>query len=122
MKLLQYLLLLAPLTVALRLDRRGKVVYDGYKIFRVAPGSDVAAFEAQLESLEAIDLTHNHGHVEEEHFDVAVPPENLPAFEALNLPSQVLTEDLGADIALEGELAEYPGGFDHFNRVRICVI
>ncbi|KAI2636233.1 hypothetical protein GGS26DRAFT_581163 [Hypomontagnella submonticulosa] len=108
MKLLQYLLLLAPLTVALRLDRRGKVVYDGYKIFRVAPGSDVAAFEAQLESLEAIDLTHNHGHVEEEHFDVAVPPENLPAFEALNLPSQVLTEDLGADIALEGELAEYP--------------
>ncbi|KAI6087260.1 hypothetical protein F4821DRAFT_116651 [Hypoxylon rubiginosum] len=108
MKFLQGLFLVAPLTAALQLDRRGKVVYDGYKIFRVASGSDVAAFEAQLESLEAIDLTHNHGHVDEEHFDVAVPPESLPAFDALNLTSQVLSDDLGADIALEGDLAEYP--------------
>ncbi|KAI5860582.1 hypothetical protein GGS23DRAFT_606845 [Durotheca rogersii] len=108
MKLLQLLLLIAPLTLSLRLDRRGKVVYDGYKILRVVPGGDVAAFEAQLESLEAIDLTHNHGHLDEEHFDVAIPPESLAAFEALNLTSEVLSEDLGADIALEGELAEYP--------------
>ncbi|KAI1654598.1 hypothetical protein F4813DRAFT_205742 [Daldinia decipiens] len=109
MKFLQPLLLAAPLTAALRLDRRGKVIYDGYKIFRVAPGDNIAAFEAQLESLEAIDLTHNHGHVEEEHFDIAVPPENLSAFEGLNLTSEVLTDDLGVDIALEGEFAEYPG-------------
>ncbi|OTA94702.1 hypothetical protein M434DRAFT_10488 [Hypoxylon sp. CO27-5] len=108
MKLLQHLLLIVPLAGALRLDRRGKVVYDGYKIFRVAPGIDTAAFESHLESLEAIDLTHNHGHIEEEYFDIAVPPENLPAFEALNFTSEVLSEDLGADIALEGELAEYP--------------
>ncbi|KAI8960409.1 hypothetical protein F5Y11DRAFT_268596 [Daldinia sp. FL1419] len=108
MKFLQPLLLAAPLTVALRLDRRGRVVYDGYKIFRVAPGDNIAAFEAQIESLEAIDLTHNHGHVEEQHFDIAVPPENLPAFEGLNLTSEVLSHDLGADIALEGELAKYP--------------
>ncbi|KAK6949809.1 hypothetical protein Daesc_008130 [Daldinia eschscholtzii] len=109
MKSLHLLLSVASLAVALRLDRRGKVVYDGYKIFRVTPGESVADFEAQLESLEAIDLTHNHGHVEEEHFDIAVPPENLSAFEGLNLTSEVLTDDLGADIALEGELAEYPG-------------
>ncbi|KAI1134844.1 hypothetical protein F5Y05DRAFT_416737 [Hypoxylon sp. FL0543] len=108
MKLLRHLLLIAPLAVALRLDRRGKVVYDGYKVFRVVPGIDVAAFDTHLESLEAIDLTHNHGHIEEEHFDVAIPPENLPAFEALNFTSEVISEDLGADIALEGELAEYP--------------
>ncbi|KAI1409469.1 hypothetical protein F5Y13DRAFT_90757 [Hypoxylon sp. FL1857] len=109
MKVLQHLLLIAPLTVGLRLDRRGKVVYDGYKIFRVVPGIDAATFETHLESLEAVDLTHNHGHIGEEHFDIAVPPENLPAFEALNFTSEVLSEDLGADIALEGELAEYPG-------------
>ncbi|KAI2778777.1 hypothetical protein F4815DRAFT_476596 [Daldinia loculata] len=108
MKFLQPLLLVASLTVALRLDRRGKVIYDGYKIFRVAPGDNIADFEAQLESLEAIDLTHNHGHVEEEHFDIAVPPENLSAFEGLNFTSEVLTDDLGVDIALEGEFAEYP--------------
>ncbi|KAI1773612.1 hypothetical protein F4818DRAFT_442919 [Hypoxylon cercidicola] len=109
MKFLQSLLLVAPLTVAVRLDRRGKVVYDGYKVFRVVPGTDVASFEAQLESLEAVDLTHNHGHVEEEHFDIAVPPESLSAFDALNLTSQVLSDDIGVDIALEGDLAEYPG-------------
>ncbi|KAI1105681.1 hypothetical protein F4804DRAFT_118020 [Jackrogersella minutella] len=110
MKFLHQLLLVAPLTVALRLDRRGKAVYDGYKIFRVESGGDVAAFEAQIESLEAIDLTHNHGHVEEDHFDIAIPPEHLAAFEALNFTTEVLSEDLGADIALEGDLAEYPGG------------
>ncbi|KAI2602566.1 hypothetical protein GGR54DRAFT_653785 [Hypoxylon sp. NC1633] len=109
MKFFHSLLLVAPLTAGLRLDRQGKVVYDGYKIFRVAPGDDVAAFQAHLESLEAIDLTHNHGHVEEEHFDIAIPPEHLPAYEALNFTSDVLSEDLGADIALEGDLAEYPG-------------
>ncbi|KAI0880751.1 uncharacterized protein GGS22DRAFT_79637 [Annulohypoxylon maeteangense] len=108
MKFLQYVLLTAPLAVTLQLDRRGKVVYDGYKIFRVTPGDDIAAFESHLESLEAIDLTHNHGHVDEEHFDVAVPPESLSAFEELNFTSTVLSEDLGADIALEGDLAEYP--------------
>ncbi|KAL7625942.1 hypothetical protein AAE478_002711 [Parahypoxylon ruwenzoriense] len=108
MKLLQTLLLVAPLAFSLRLDRRGKVIYDGYKIFRVTTGSDVASFEAQLETLEAIDLTHNHGHVDEEHFDIAVPPESLPAFEALNFTSNVLSEDLGADIALEGNLGQYP--------------
>ncbi|KAI0156724.1 hypothetical protein GGR52DRAFT_198697 [Hypoxylon sp. FL1284] len=109
MMFLRSLFLIAPLAVASRLDRQGKVVYDGYKIFRVAPGSDVAAFEAQLESLEAMDLTHNHGHTEDGRFDIAVPPESLSAFDALNLSSQVLSDDLGADIALEGNLAEYPG-------------
>ncbi|KAI1206628.1 uncharacterized protein F4807DRAFT_470104 [Annulohypoxylon truncatum] len=108
MKFLQYVLLAAPLAATLRLDRRGKVVYDGYKVFRVTPGDDIPAFESHLESMEAIDLTHNHGHIDEEHFDVAVPPENLSAFEALNFTSTVLSEDLGADIALEGDLAEYP--------------
>ncbi|KAI1465123.1 uncharacterized protein F4812DRAFT_132881 [Daldinia caldariorum] len=108
MKSLHLLLSVASLAVALRLDRRGRVVYDGYKIFRVTPGESVTDFEAQLASLEAIDLTHNHGHVEEEHFDIAVPPENLSAFEGLNYTSEVLTDDLGVDIALEGELADYP--------------
>ncbi len=111
MKFLRSLLVLAPLAVALRLDRRGMVVYDGYKVFRVvAPANSAAEFEAQLESLEAIDLSHNHGHVEEAHFDIAVPPESLASFELLNLTSEVLTEDLGADIAREGPLAEYRSG------------
>ncbi|KAI1394874.1 hypothetical protein F4819DRAFT_480242 [Hypoxylon fuscum] len=109
MKFLETLFLIAPLTVALRLDRRGKAVYDGYKVLRVTPASDVATFEAHVESLEAVDLTHNHGDAEDAQFDIAVPPESLSAFDALNWTSQVLSDDLGADIALEGDLAEYPG-------------
>ncbi|OTB04795.1 hypothetical protein M426DRAFT_320384 [Hypoxylon sp. CI-4A] len=109
MKFLQHVLLLVPLTAAVQLDRRGKVIYDGYRlVLRVTPGDRSVSFEDHIESLEAVDLTHNHGHIQDEHFDIAIPPENLAAFEALNFTSEVLTEDLGAEIALEGELAEYP--------------
>ncbi|KAI0004841.1 hypothetical protein F4779DRAFT_598986 [Xylariaceae sp. FL0662B] len=109
MKVLQALWLVVPLGTASRLDRRGKVTYDGYKVFRTTPQGGAAAFEAQIESLNAVDLTHNHGYGGEAYFDIAVPPEHLAAFEALNNPAEVLSEDLGADISLEGDLAEYPG-------------
>ncbi|KAI1073565.1 hypothetical protein F5B20DRAFT_500834 [Whalleya microplaca] len=109
MKFLQALLLVGPLVIASQVDRRGKVTYDGYKVFRVTPQGDAAAFEADVGLLNAVDLTHNHGHVGEVHFDIAIPPEQLAAFEALNHTTEVLSEDLGADIALEGSLANYPG-------------
>ncbi|KAI0017583.1 zinc carboxypeptidase [Xylariomycetidae sp. FL0641] len=109
MKLLQILLAVAPLTYAVRLDRRGREVYDGYKVFRITTDAEVAKVEADIESLSAINLANNPGHISEQHFDVAVPPESLDAFHALKYSSEVLTDDLGADIALEGELEPYPG-------------
>lgn len=101
MQFFRALLLAAPLAGALRLDRRGKVSYDGYKIFRVA--SEFAdAVEAELEGLEALHLMRTA-----QHFDVAVPPESIDSFNALNVVAEVVSEDIGADIALEGELTPY---------------
>ncbi|KAK7751331.1 hypothetical protein SLS62_006737 [Diatrype stigma] len=101
MQFFRALLLAAPLAGALRLDRRGKVDYDGYKVFRVASES-ADAVEAELESLEAIHLMRTA-----QHFDVAVPPESIDSFKALNVAAEVVTEDLGAQIATEGELVSY---------------
>ncbi|KAI1503377.1 zinc carboxypeptidase [Biscogniauxia marginata] len=109
MKFLQTLLLVAPLAVAVQFDRRGRQTYDGYKVFRVITQGDSSAFESELESLSAIELTRNHGHIDEQHFDIAVPPESLAAFDALNYTADVLTEDLGVELAQEGELEPYPG-------------
>ncbi|KAG7114150.1 Metallocarboxypeptidase A like protein [Verticillium longisporum] len=76
------------------------VTYDGYQVFRVATGSDTATVQAQLEALDAIveDDHHAPGHL-----DVAIAPENLEAFQALGLASELLQEDLGADIAAESQ-------------------
>jgi len=109
MRLFRAALFIAPLVVGVQVDRRGREVYDGYKVFRVMTEGDSSDFEAQLKSLSAIELSRNHGHVDTQHFDVAVPPESLEAFNALHHDAEVLTEDLGADIALEGELEPFPG-------------
>ncbi|KAI1812075.1 hypothetical protein GGS20DRAFT_592041 [Poronia punctata] len=109
MRFFRAALLLASVAVGVQVDRRGREVYDGYKVYRVVAEGDASEFEAQLRSLSAIELSRNRGHVETQHFDVAVPPESLEAFDALNYEAQVLTEDLGADIALEGELQPFPG-------------
>ncbi|KAH7041540.1 uncharacterized protein B0I36DRAFT_380267 [Microdochium trichocladiopsis] len=105
MRFFSSLLLAAPLAAAVLLDRNGKIVYDGYKVFRVnTPEEGIAALDAQIAELEGIDV-HRHA----DHFDVAIPPANLEAFGALNLDAQVLSEDLGELIAGEGEIAEYEG-------------
>ncbi|KAI1348321.1 hypothetical protein F5Y01DRAFT_328592 [Xylaria sp. FL0043] len=109
MRFLRAALFIAPLVAGLQVDRRGRAIYDGYKVFRVITDGNPADFEAQLESLAAIELSRNHGHINTHHFDIAVPPESLDAFDALNYEAEILTEDLGADIALEGELQPFPG-------------
>lgn len=109
MRFLRAVLSIAPLVAGVQVDRRGREDYHGYKVFRVLTDSDTADFEAQLESLSAVELSCNHGHIDTQHFDIAVPPESLDAFAALNYEAETLSEDLGADIALEGELQPFPG-------------
>ncbi|KAI1338231.1 zinc carboxypeptidase [Xylariaceae sp. FL0016] len=108
MKFLSTLLFVAPVVLA-GVDRRGREVYDGYKVFRVMTEEDAAITEDKLQSISAIELSCNHGHTDVQHFDVAVPPESLDAFQALNYATELLSDDLQADIALEGELEPYPG-------------
>ncbi|KAI1827432.1 hypothetical protein F4861DRAFT_492668 [Xylaria intraflava] len=109
MRFLRAALFLAPLVAGIPLDRRGREVYDGYKVFRVLTQDDLAEFEAKLQSLAAIELARNRGHIDKQHVDVAVPKESLDAFNALNYDVEILAEDLGANIALEGELQPFPG-------------
>ncbi|KAI8626091.1 hypothetical protein F5Y19DRAFT_478925 [Xylariaceae sp. FL1651] len=109
MRFLHVALLFAPLAITIQVDRRGRETYDGYKVFRVVTESDPLVLEAQFQSMSAVELSCNHGHLDVQHFDVAVPPESLGAFNALGLNTTILTEDLGVAIALEGELQPFPG-------------
>lgn len=74
-----------------------KISYDGYKVFRVSTGDNLATVQEQLASF---DLSSWNLDVSQ-HMDVAVAPERVADFEALNLDVTIMHEDLGADIAAE---------------------
>lgn len=111
---LHFILSAASLAAAVALPEpelsSGKVSYDGYKMFHVEVG-DLEGYSA-LESLlaglpDAIPIEACTSH--SDHLDVAVPAHSLNAFDALNLTSTVIHEDLGAAIAAEGALEPYLG-------------
>ncbi|KAI5924912.1 hypothetical protein F4810DRAFT_718699 [Camillea tinctor] len=89
-------------------QRDAKVSYDGYKVYKVAAHGDAADLISELDALSIIDLSHSHAGSENgATFNIAVPPDNVAAFEALNLSAEILSGDLGADIAAEGSFGEY---------------
>lgn len=81
-----------------------KVSYDGYKAFHIDTPEDFDDVAAKLKDIEYTSM-----HCESNHkgFDIAVAPESLKAFEKLNLKTNTLHEDLGADMFEEGELGSY---------------
>lgn len=93
MKFLAIAVVLGFLTAGVR----GKVDYDGYRVFRVATHHDASAVQDQIESFTTVLLNLDTS----KHLDVAVAPEDVAAFEALDLETEVLHEDLGADITGE---------------------
>ncbi|KAH7160503.1 hypothetical protein B0J13DRAFT_494150 [Dactylonectria estremocensis] len=97
MKLLATVGLLLPLAAA-------KVSYDGYKAFSIEAGDDYEAVGNILADLKFVSLSCESAH---ETFDVAIAPESLAAFEALDLNTTIISEDLGAEFAAEGELEDY---------------
>lgn len=82
-----------------------KVSYDGYKAFHIET-SDFEATQAALEGLEYVSLNCESDH---KTLEVAVAPGSLKAFEALDLNTEVTIEDVGVEIATEGELKPYKG-------------
>ncbi|KAK3681133.1 hypothetical protein B0T22DRAFT_502587 [Podospora appendiculata] len=99
-------ILLGPLALAGAVPKgESKITYGGYKAFRVATHNNPAAIKEKISKLSAV--TYNIDN--REHLDVAVPPQEIAAFEALKLEASVLHEDLGADIAKEGTVAAYEG-------------
>ena len=82
------------------------VSYDGYKVFRIATGDSLSIVQDKLADFDLhlwnIDLS--------KHIDVAISPEQLERFEALELDTSIMHEDLGADIAAEFNAAESSSG------------
>ncbi|KAH7014801.1 hypothetical protein EDB80DRAFT_604918 [Ilyonectria destructans] len=97
MKFITTLGLLLPLTAA-------KVSYDGYKAFSIEAGDDYDAVGSILADLNFVSLSCESNHLT---YEVAIAPESLAAFEALDLNSTVVSEDLGTEFAAEGEFEDY---------------
>lgn len=97
--------LLASTTLGSVVPRAGqKVDYNGFKALRVTLPEGSESVKAQLEDLVAHVL--NPGRSE---LDVVVAPQNVEALNALVAESKVITEDVGAALAEEGEMSAYAG-------------
>ncbi|KAK6864897.1 hypothetical protein PG995_001425 [Apiospora arundinis] len=80
-----------------------QIVYDGFKVFRINATEGLPSLKSKIADLAQTRELHSHA----DHMDVAVAPSDIAAFGALNLPSEILDEDLGASIAAEGPLVSY---------------
>jgi hypothetical protein len=94
------LITLLPVLVSGRkLARRGPVVsYQGHKVYRVQTPEGESALERRVAGLRATLVEDHHP---ETWIDVIVEPESVTDFEALNLDSEVLHENLARDIEAE---------------------
>ncbi|KAG7288151.1 hypothetical protein NEMBOFW57_007676 [Staphylotrichum longicolle] len=98
------LLLVAPLALAGAVPKpERKITYDGYKAYRIATHGDAKSVKGKLASFAVVPFNLNTN----EHFDVAIPGDEVAAFEALGFEAEVLHNDLGADIMTEGTFAPY---------------
>jgi hypothetical protein len=100
--------LFATISVAVDVQPRpAKVCYDGYKVFRVSVGEDVARVHDVISHL---GLTTWKGSPSSGVFaDIVVPPAQLAAFtkEVAGLDVSIMHEDLGASIAEESAFHAY---------------
>ncbi|KAL2129922.1 hypothetical protein VTI74DRAFT_7139 [Chaetomium olivicolor] len=97
-------LLLIPLALAAvvpKLDR--KISYNGYKAYRITTGQDATSIKNKLAKFAAVQFNFDMS----QHLDVAIAPDEIPAFESLGLRTEVMSEDLGVDITQEGAFAPY---------------
>lgn len=97
-------LLVAPLVLASAVPKlERKITYDGYKAYRIATHGDGKSVRGKLASFAAVPFNLNT----DEHLDVAIPGDEVAAFESLGFETEVLHKDLGADIKEEGVFAPY---------------
>ncbi|KAI1373195.1 hypothetical protein F4677DRAFT_462551 [Hypoxylon crocopeplum] len=108
MKLPSALWLTGALSIIVQAGQGGKVTFNGFKVYRIDATSQAAGPKSKFGGLPIIELNHGHGSSSDTTLDIAVPPDYISAFDALNLPATILSDDLGADIAAEGPLGDYP--------------
>lgn len=100
-------LLLAPVALAAGVPKVGGKSYDGYKAYRISTEHDVASVKDKIAPFSAVQFNYDT----QEHLDVAIAPEDVAAFEALDLTTRVMSEDLGAEFAEEGKFGTYESEF-----------
>ena len=106
MKFLLTSALLASTTLGSVVPRAGqKVDYNGFKALRITLPEGSESVKAQVEDLVAHVL--NPGKSAE--LDVVVAPQDVEALNALVGESKVISEDVGAALADEGEVSTYAG-------------
>lgn len=109
MKHLAFLSVCGALASAAAVAKPEKVSYDGYKVFRVAVGTQVAKINDVVSSL---GLTTWKGAPRAGAFaDIVVPPTKIDAFadKIAGLTAVTMHEDLGASIAEESNFHTYAG-------------
>jgi hypothetical protein len=107
--------LLASTTLASVVPRDSqKVDYSGFKALRVTLPEGSDEVKAQVENL--VKHVLNPGKKE---LDVVVAPQDVEALTALVAESKVITEDVGAALADEGQMGTYAGmSFSKIREVR----
>jgi len=87
----------------------GKVSYSGYKVFRVAYGTESSKIDSLVSSLSL--ETWKSSAKATGHVDVVVPPSALQDFElgTTDMETSVMHNDLGSSIAEEESFQAYAG-------------
>ncbi|KAK5084584.1 hypothetical protein LTR05_005662 [Lithohypha guttulata] len=89
--------IVALVSAAALSPREEKVSYDGFKVYRITTGENLASVQDKLVDIEMKPWNMDFS----KHIDVAISPDQIEKFESLNLDTIVMHEDLGADIAAE---------------------
>ncbi|KAI8958801.1 zinc carboxypeptidase A [Daldinia sp. FL1419] len=82
--------------------------FEGFKVYRIDIKDDFIRLESSLDKLSVIELHRNHRRDGVLTIDIAVPPEHVAAFDALDFNTTTLSRNLGGDIEAEGPSGGYP--------------
>ncbi|KAI1654904.1 zinc carboxypeptidase A [Daldinia decipiens] len=84
------------------------ISFEGFKVYRIDTSDQIADLKSTFADLFIIELNYNRHRDSLATIDVAVPPEHVAVFDALDFNTTILSRNLGADIATEGSLGNYP--------------
>ncbi|KAK6948723.1 hypothetical protein Daesc_010493 [Daldinia eschscholtzii] len=109
MKLASFIWFTGALEAAVLASQDSSVSFRGFKVLRIDTDDYAADLSSTFENLSIIELSRTRRHGGSVTIDVAVPPEHIKIFDTLDFNVTTLSNDLGADIALEGSSGSYPG-------------
>ncbi|OTB10637.1 hypothetical protein K445DRAFT_308614 [Daldinia sp. EC12] len=108
MKLASFIWFTGSLEASVLASQEGSVGFGGFKVLRIDTDDYTADLSSTFENLSIIELSRTRRHGGSVTIDVAVPPEHIEVFDTLDFNVTTLSNDLGADIALEGSSGSYP--------------